>query len=246
MDQSIHFSTNLIEFLSLYKKKRFLVIVTHVLPLAGSIKQWANAVVTPLRKAASYEPRIAIVGIWGDTWLTHGKYGIYVVVTGPLQDLCDAFCRFSYVAVTRIPSLVLRNKWHYVIIRYSYGELPKFVLRCSYEGGFTQRCDHGITFQSQTWLRVCSFLRIQWDLVITRTSGPWKLPCYIRVKKSKKYKELGPGKLPCYKEGFVISDLFITRFHCTSLWSGLYHTGIIYSSTIFSTISVITFLSLVL
>ena len=41
----------------------------------------------------------------------------------------------TYVAVTRIPSLVLRNKWHYVIlvIRYSYGELQKFVLRCSYE-----------------------------------------------------------------------------------------------------------------
>ena len=37
------------------------------------------------------------------------------------------------VAVTRIPSLVLRNMWHYVIIRYSYGELPRFVLRCSYE-----------------------------------------------------------------------------------------------------------------
>ena len=42
----------------------------------------SNAVVTPLRKAALYEPRIAILGIWGDTWLTRGKYGIYVVVTG--------------------------------------------------------------------------------------------------------------------------------------------------------------------
>ena len=41
-----------------------------------------NAVVTPLRKAASYEPRIAILGIWGDTWLTRGKYGIYVAVRG--------------------------------------------------------------------------------------------------------------------------------------------------------------------
>ena len=42
------------------------------------------AVVTPLRKAASYEPRtcIAILGIWGDTWLTRGKYGIYVTVRG--------------------------------------------------------------------------------------------------------------------------------------------------------------------
>ena len=34
------------------------------------------------RKAASYEPRIAILGIWGDTWLTRGKYGIYVAVRG--------------------------------------------------------------------------------------------------------------------------------------------------------------------
>ena len=42
-----------------------------------------NAVVTPLRKAASYnEPRIAILGIWGDTWLPRGKYGIYVAVRG--------------------------------------------------------------------------------------------------------------------------------------------------------------------
>ena len=41
-----------------------------------------NAVVTPLRKAASYEPRIANLGIWGDTWLTRGKYGINVAVRG--------------------------------------------------------------------------------------------------------------------------------------------------------------------
>ena len=100
----------------------------------------SNAVVTPLRKAASYEPHtcIAILGIWGDTWLTRGKYSIYVVVTRPLRGLRDAFwkvernfkmfkilprkispiyCLVSYVAVTRIPSLVLRNTWHYVIIR---------------------------------------------------------------------------------------------------------------------------------
>ena len=53
------------------------------------------AVVTPLRKAASYEPRTAILGIWGDTWLTRGKYGIYVAVRGsygPLRGLRDAFC----------------------------------------------------------------------------------------------------------------------------------------------------------
>ena len=43
----------------------------------------AYAVVTPLRKAASYEPRIPILlGILGDTWLTRGKYGIYVAVRG--------------------------------------------------------------------------------------------------------------------------------------------------------------------
>ena len=69
---------------------------------------------------------------------------------------------------------------------------------------------------------------------------------YIRVKKTKKYKELGPAKSPCYKRvshyirvkkqrnvknwdqqnylvilrGFCyISDLFITRFHCNSLTS---------------------------
>ena len=103
------------------------------------------AVVTPLRKAASYEPRIAILGIWGDTWLTRGKYGIYVTVRGNFtgstwrllpRKISPIYCRVSYVmyvAVTRIASLVLRNTWHYVIIRYSYGELPKFVLRCSYE-----------------------------------------------------------------------------------------------------------------
>ena len=38
---------------------------------------------------------VAILGIWGDTWLTRGKYDItctwqYVVVTGPLMGLRDA------------------------------------------------------------------------------------------------------------------------------------------------------------
>ena len=96
------------------------------------------AVVTPLRKAASYEPCIAILGIWGDTWLIRGKYGIYVAVRGSYGALTGStwcllprkispiYCRVSYVAVTRIPSLVLHNTWHYVIIRYRYRELPKF------------------------------------------------------------------------------------------------------------------------
>ena len=97
-----------------------------------------NAVVTPVRKAASYEPRIAMLGIWGDTWLTRGKCGIYVVVTGALRGLRDAFYHVKSALSTvlscllrggtRIPSLVLRNTWHFVIIRYSYGDL-----RGSYE-----------------------------------------------------------------------------------------------------------------
>ena len=70
---------------------------------------------------------------WGDTWLTRSKYGIYVAVRGSYGALTGStwcllsrkispiYCRVSYVAVTRIPSLVLRNTWHYVIIRYSYG-----------------------------------------------------------------------------------------------------------------------------
>ena len=55
--------------------------------------QMINAVVTPLRKAASYEPRIAILGIWGDTWLTRGKYGIYVAVRGSYGALTGSTWR---------------------------------------------------------------------------------------------------------------------------------------------------------
>ena len=81
------------------------------------------AVVTPLRKAASYEPRIAILGIWGDTWqlvASTASTWQYVLVTGTLRGLRDAFWKFCHVksalstvvyptvAVTRIPSLVLR------------------------------------------------------------------------------------------------------------------------------------------
>ena len=41
---------------------------------------------------------------------------------------------------------------------------------------------------------------------------------YIRVKKTKKYKELGPAKLPRYN---VISDLVIMRFHCTNTYTNI-------------------------
>ena len=35
-----------------------------------------------LRKVATYEPRIAILEIWGETWQIRGKYGIHVAVRG--------------------------------------------------------------------------------------------------------------------------------------------------------------------
>ena len=50
-----------------------------------------------------------------------------------------------------------------------------------------------IYIQHETWKR-CAWnvgiivLCIQWNLVLTRTSGPWKLPCYIRVKKQRNIK----------------------------------------------------------
>ena len=151
----------------------------------------SNAVVTPWRKAASYEPRIAILGIWGHTWLTRGKCGICVAVRGSYGALTGStwrllprkispiYCRISYVAVTRIPSLVLRNTWHYVIIHYSYGELPKFVLRCSYEAALRKgvttalRCSydprriyakvwprHKTLFENEQW-KGCPFIEFQ-------------------------------------------------------------------------------------
>ena len=119
-----------------------------------NVKYNSYAVVTPLRKAASYEPRIAILGIWGDTWLTRGKYGIYVAVRGSYGALTVStwwlleilphkiitfYCCVSYVTVTRIPLLVLHNTWHYmyrymyVIIQCRKFWFPKFVLSCSFE-----------------------------------------------------------------------------------------------------------------
>ena len=53
-------------------------------------REGPNAVVTPLRNAASYEPRIAILGIWCDTWLTRGKYGFYVAVCGSYGALAGS------------------------------------------------------------------------------------------------------------------------------------------------------------
>ena len=97
--------------------------------------------VTPLRKAASYEQRIyfrdlgvirgLLVANTASTWQ-------YVVFTGPLRGLRDAFWKverhfklFKILQRKNQPSLlscllrggnedtlvVLRNAWHYVIIR---------------------------------------------------------------------------------------------------------------------------------
>ena len=138
-----------------------------------------NAVVTPLRKATSYEPRIAILGIWGDTWLTRGKYSIYVAVRGSYGALMGStwrllphkispiYCRVSYVAVTRIPSLVLRNTWHYVIICNSYGELPKFVLRCSYEAALRK----GVT------------TALEYTVWVKKTGNLGLIPNFTKLKK---------------------------------------------------------------
>ena len=111
-------------------------VYTHNLNL-NMLMPWSHLCVKP--------PRIAILGIWGDTWLTCGKYGIYVAVCGSYGALTGSswhllesgfspiYCRVSYMVVTRIPSLVLRNTWNYVMIRRRKFRFPKFVLRCSYE-----------------------------------------------------------------------------------------------------------------
>ena len=65
-----------------------------MLRLRSHLYVYYYTVVTPLRKAASYEPRIAILGIWGDTWqIRH----LRVVVTRPLRGLRDAFWKFCHV-----------------------------------------------------------------------------------------------------------------------------------------------------
>ena len=81
------------------------------------------------------------------------------------------------MAVTRILSLVLRNTWHYVIIRYSYGELPKFVLRCSYEAALRKGVTTAlmrkvlsfmecIVFPKYGTLKTCpNYIYLVWDLL---------------------------------------------------------------------------------
>ena len=99
----------------------------------------------------------------------------YVVVTGSTwcllpRKISPIYCHVSYVAVTRIPSLVLRNTWHYVIIRYSYGELPKFFLRCSYEAALRKGVTTALRGSSLTGLLYAKVWprhkRVGWGCVI--------------------------------------------------------------------------------
>ena len=81
------------------------------------------AVVTPLRKAASYEPRITILGIRGDTWLTRGKYGIYVAVRGSYGALTgsirDAFCHVKSALSTAVHCLQRGGNEDTLVVYYS-------------------------------------------------------------------------------------------------------------------------------
>ena len=63
----------LLEAPQIWRMKRYNVLETELVYMP-----WSHLCVKPPR----YEPRIAILGIWGDTWLTRGKYGIYVAVRG--------------------------------------------------------------------------------------------------------------------------------------------------------------------
>ena len=56
------------------------------------------------RKAASYEPCIAILGIWDDTWLTRGIYGIYVAVRGSYEALTGSTCHVKSDAFCHVKS----------------------------------------------------------------------------------------------------------------------------------------------
>ena len=124
------------------------------------------AVVTPLRKSASYEPRIAILGFWGDTWLTRGKYGIYVAVRGSCGALTMVVNNWLYLlphnyqpySTAVFPSkdpnrchittstIVLPNTWYYHGIKLSIKtvKILKVVLRGSYEAAVRNRCEYDI------------------------------------------------------------------------------------------------------
>ena len=72
--------------------------------------------VTPLRKGGSYEPRIAILGIWGDTWLTRGKYGIYVAVRGSYGALTGCMWRFLEILSRNISTFYCRVSYVGILV----------------------------------------------------------------------------------------------------------------------------------
>ena len=103
-----------------------------------------------------------------------------------------------------------RNKIHGI-----YGN-KHLILLCKNFGlaSLKQKC----TFECKLVLISNIFKsELQWNLVITRSLGPWKLPCYISFslyqgKKTKKYKD---QQNYLVIRGFCYTfNLFITRFHC--------------------------------
>ena len=88
-----------------------------------------------------------MLGIWGDTWLTRGKYGIYVAVRGSyraLTGLLDAFWKVERnVKLFKIlPGKISPIYCIYVALRDNTAPkifFPKFVLRCSYEAAFLRK-----------------------------------------------------------------------------------------------------------
>ena len=80
----------------------------------------------------------------------------YVVVTGPLRVLRDAFWKFCHVksALSTVVSPIRDGNEDTLVLRNSYVALrdntaQKFLisyicLTLLIRGGFTQRCDHGI------------------------------------------------------------------------------------------------------
>ena len=74
---------------------------------------------------------------------------------------------------------------------------------------FVRACLWELQLQNTYHYVLKTFLLLQWNLFITRSlHGTMKITLlyqvsrYIRVKNTKKYKELGPAKWPCYIRGF--------------------------------------------
>ena len=53
-------------------------------------------------------PRIAILGIWGDTWLTRGKYGIYLAIRGSYGALMGSTWRLLEILPCKISTFYCR------------------------------------------------------------------------------------------------------------------------------------------